>query len=175
MNNRISILLTILFLLLTNCSNTIPAEAFQLSHENLQFRQMQTRRYETNKENFLLSSGAALLQDMGFILAESETKLGVIVGNKTRDATDSTQVALAVLVAISGGGVMPIDSEQLIRVSLTTKPVNTTQTNVRVTFQRIVINTSGKATLREPITESTLYQEFFHKLSKSIFLESQEI
>jgi hypothetical protein len=46
---------------------------------------------------------------------------------------------------------------------------------LRITIQRIVTNTSGMVTRIESIEEPAIYQEFFDKLSKSVFLEVQQI
>ena len=94
---------------LTGCANTVPKEALQLSPTSLEERQMQTRRFEGSSENEILSASAGVLQDLGFQINESETDLGIIVCSKERDATESGQVAAAVLVALLGGS-MPIRS-----------------------------------------------------------------
>ena len=162
---------------LAACEDTIPKEALQLTKESLEERQAQTRRFDTGDEAELLSASAAVLQDLGFTLDESETKLGLIVASKDRDATETGQVVGAIIVALLTGAVMPIDETQKIRVSLITRPIgeNATRTAVRITFQRIVWNTQGKISKLEPLTDPKLYQEFFAKLSKSVFLEAHEI
>ncbi len=156
---------------------TIPKDALTLSPESLAERQMQTRKYETKDEAKILAACAGLLQDMGFNLDESETKLGVIVSSKMRSAENAGQVAGAILVALLGGGSMPIDKEQKMRASTITRPMGERgeYIAVRVTFQRIVWNTHGQITKSESLTDPAIYQEFFDKLSKSIFLEGQEI
>lgn len=163
------------------CATKIPKEALQLSKESLQNRQLQTRRFDSN-EKTLLSASAAVLQDLGFNIDESETELGVIVCSKRRDATSAGQVVGAVFLAILTGVVTPIDKEQFIRVSLVTNPIQVDeadkskcQTAVRITFQRVVINTQGQVTRRECINEAEIYQDFFDKLSQSLFLEAHEI
>jgi hypothetical protein len=45
---------------------------------------------------------------------------------------------------------------------------------VRVTFQRVVTRTDNSVYV-ETIDESEVYQEFFNKLSKSVFIEGQQI
>jgi hypothetical protein len=166
-----------LILAVTACADKVPKEALQLSPESLQERQMQTRRYDTNDEAMLLSSCAALLQDLGFTIDTSETKLGVIVASKDRSAEEIGQIAGSVLLAIAFGVSVPWDEKQKIRASVVTKPVGEDgkSTAVRVTFQRLVWNSAGKVSKEERINEPDFYQQFFAKLSKSVFLEAQQI
>jgi len=164
-------------LILVGCQQGIPPEALQLTKENLKDRQSQTRRFDTSDEANLLSASNAVLQDLGFNLDESETKLGLIVASKDRDATEAGQVVGAVVVAILFGAVPPIDKNQKIRVSLITRPIGVDKKSiaVRITFQRMVWNTNNKISKVESLTDPKLYQEFFSKLSKSVFLEAHKI
>jgi len=161
-------------LLVSGCANHIPKEALELKQESLQLRQLQTRSFETREEKKLLSSGASVLQDLGFSIDESETPLGVIVGSKDRDAVEAGQVVGAVMVAVLFGVSTPIDNNQKIRASLVTRPTDK-KTNLRVTFQRVVWNTQGQVSRTESIEDPKIYQEFFEKLSKAVFLEAHEI
>ena len=161
--------------LLGGCAGHIPKEALALKPESMQNRQMQTRRFDTTNETTILSASTAVLQDMGFTLDEANAPLGVLVASKTREATDALQVTLAILAA-AGGRQVPIDKEQRMRVSVVTKLLPSgKETSVRVTFQRIVYNTQGQVTKAEAIIDPAAYQEFFSKLSKSVFLEANQI
>ena len=163
-------------LLLVGCE-TLPPDALKLGPESLSDRQLQTRRFDGISESDLLSASAALLQDFGYTLTESETKLGVLVASKDRDATDARQVTAAIFLAILGGN-MPIDKHQQIRVSLVTRPVtdrNPKNHYVRVTFQRIVRTAQNQITRRETLRDPKLYEGFFEKLSKAVFLEAHKI
>lgn len=171
--------ITALFLLGVFCilgCEAIPKDALILTPEALEQRQLQTRKYETTDEAEILSACAAVLQDMGFNLDESEAKLGLISASKKRSAVTGTQVFLALLAA-AGGTEVPIDKEQTMRASIITRPVGEQKEfiAVRVTFQRIVINTNNQVTKSESLTDPSIFQEFFAKLSKSIFLEAQEV
>jgi hypothetical protein len=166
----------LLLLSLAACAQGVPKEALQLSPDSLQRRQLQTRVFETEDEMQLLSASAALLQDLGFNLDESETELGIIVASKERDATEAGQVAGAVLLAVLIGYIPDIDDEQRIRASLVTRRLEDRNGYaVRLTMQRIVWTDSGLVSKTEPLDEPGIYQEFFAKLSKSVFLEAQRL
>lgn len=162
------------------CAPKIPPEALQFSPTTLEDRQLQTRRFDTTDEKELLSASAALLQDLGFNLDESEVALGVLVGSKDRDATETGQVIGAVIFAILFGVAIPIDEDQKIRISVITKPLYTDvgdhfATTVRVTFQRIIWKTDGKIGTVERLHEPEMYIQFFDRLGKAVFLQGHEI
>lgn len=169
------IIFSFILALATGCNQTVPKSALQLNAESFQLRQLQTRTFETANEKKLLTAGAGVLQDLGFNIDESETALGVIVGSKDRDATEAGQVAAAVFVALLGGGAMPIDKDQKIRASLITRPNGKGKTNLRITLQRVVWNTQGQISKTQSIEEPEIYQDFFSKLSKAVFLEAHQI
>ena len=143
----------------TGCTG-VPKNALKLNSSTLELRQLQTREYQTNKEMKILSASVGVLQDLGFTIDESEKKLGVITASKLRDATEASQVAAAIAVALLGGGSMEIDSSQKIRASIV---VNKSQVkknfySVRASFQRVVIGTSGNITKNETIKDAEIYQ-----------------
>ncbi|MFQ5958645.1 MAG: hypothetical protein ACE5LF_04680 [Alphaproteobacteria bacterium] len=163
-------------LLAGGCATKIPDDALKLTEESLELRQLQTRRFDTGDEGMLLSAIAAVLQDLGFTLDESEPDIGVVVASKDRDAVEAGQVALAIFVALLGSS-MPIDKHQKMRASVVTWPLGdeSRETAVRVTFQRLVWNDRGVLWKRQTLDDPQAYQEFFARLSKAIFLEAHSI
>jgi hypothetical protein len=163
--------------LIISCQPKIPKDALKFTPETLKQRQIQTRYFDTSDEPKILSACAALLQDLGFNLDESETHLGVIVASKKRSAENAGQIVGAVFLAVLTGAYMPVDKDQLMRACVVTKPAGEEgkRISVRVTFQRLIWNTQGQCTKRECLREPKMYQDFFEKLSKSVFLEAQEI
>jgi hypothetical protein len=155
----------------------IPVDALALAPRSLEQRQLETRRFEGISGNDLLAASAGVLQDLGFNIDESESRLGLVVASKDRDATDGAQIAAAILVALLGGGAMPVDKNQKIRASLVVSPSGNDGKahTVRVTFQRVIWNTQGQITRSEWIREPELYQQFYEKLSKAVFLEAHKI
>lgn len=177
--NRIRVVvLTILMVfsvsIITGCSTSIPKSALAMNPQTVADRQLQTRHFDTRDEAEILSACAALLQDLGFGIDESETKLGLIAGSKERDATEAGQIVASIAMAVIFGVATPIDDYQKIRASIITRPV-AGGINVRVTFQRAVWNTDGRISRLERLDEPEMYEGFFEKLSKAIFLEAHEI
>lgn len=238
------ILVAALCMIATGCAPKIPKEALMLSPESLANRQLQTRQYQTGNEDAVLVAGNAVLQDLGFNLDETSVELGVVVGSKTRDATDGGQVfMLALLGALANNpnATNGADATQIIKASLVVRgldqegevdtdlsperieavrekvytalyegllenfPKDTCEriakvmaedtadtlaneldtlltvkdapgnTAVRVTFQRVIFNKMGQINSQQQINDVEIYQEFFEKLSKSLFLEANQI
>jgi hypothetical protein len=157
------------------CAPQVPRGALELSPESLTQRRLQTRRFDTPDEVRLLQASLGVLQDLGFNIDESESRLGIIVASKNRDATDPTMVIGAIAIGALVGQDIQYDTTQRIRASLVTRPVSRGETLVRVTFQRTVWNQAGQITRNESLDGPELYREFFFKLSKSVFLDAHGI
>ena len=190
------------FLLLAGCE-TVSDNSMQLSADSLQLRQLQTRRIEGIDERALLAASVGVLQDLGFNIDESETRLGVIVASKNRSAVDVgdavgdmvvdslVKAALdAMFSALFGDNFDEGDDEdeddivydvtQKIHASIVTRPAldsfgqpRKDAQVLRITLQRLVWDSEGKISHAESIEDPKVYQKFFDRLSKSIFLELQ--
>jgi hypothetical protein len=86
-----------------------------------------------------------------------------------------------VAIALLGGGAMPISKDQTIRVSLVVRPVRLPDGTpshkehcVRITVQRIVRRTDNSIVARG-LNDPELFRQFFERVSKSVFLEAQNI
>jgi hypothetical protein len=187
--------LTALGLLFVAGCETLPDNAMALSPDSLQQRQLQTRRVEGIDEKALLAASAGVLQDLGFNIDESETRLGVIVASKKRSAIDTADIitssletlAVNMVFALVFGdnekeGEINFDVTQKIRISIVTRPALDSSGQprkdaqvIRVTIQRFVWDDDGNLTHAESVEDPKVYQKFFDRLSKSIFLELQAI
>jgi hypothetical protein len=155
-------------------------EALTLSPDLLKDRQLQTRLFEAIDEKKLLTASAAVLQDLGYTIDETDVRSGVIVCSRDRDVTVTAEVVLSVAleilsILVGNPTSVPYDKTQKVLASLVTTPVNNQKTAVRITFQHMVWDSEGNIRKREQLNEPEIYQEFFSKLSKSIFLVAHEI
>lgn len=165
-------------MLLGGCHEAPPAESLQLEPTSLQKRQIQCKKFRTLDEAAMLVASMEVLQDMGFMINESESKLGVIVGSKQRETDNRAQrVALIALTIMAGdGSLRGIESSHKIRVSLVTTPDKSKKnTTVRINFQHEIFDIEGNKVRAESLNEPELYVGFFDKLSKSVFLEAHEV
>lgn len=160
---------------LSGCINEMAREALTLQPEALEQRRIQTRRFETTNEHELLTASLEVLQDLGFAVDETEPELGLIVASKNRDASSTGEMIGAFFIGAASDSEVTYNVEQRIRASVVTKGLGKSGTSVRVTFQRIVWNNLGEISANESLEEPKLYQEFFAKLSKSVFLTAFDI
>lgn len=167
---------------------TQPAEFFQLSPESSANRAMQTRFFETRADNELLSASAAALQDLGFQVEESVREVGFLRAAKERSAREYGQYRNQFFVWLLSLGhlVIPVDLHQKIAASIVIRPVNQDhlRQEVRIIFYRVVWKGEGQADRNyippgeqkmEMIRDPEIYQQFFAKLSKAVFLEPHSI
>ena len=156
------------------CQNRILREALTLPPESLSDRQMQTRIFEGSDEKEILTASAAVLQDLGFTIDETEVKAGVIACSRERDVTDPKEVMLSIALLIFGI-YLPYAQKQKVFASLATIPLDPGRIAVRITFQHMVWNIDHVLIKNEQMNEPEIYQEFFARLSKSVFLVAHEI
>ncbi len=188
--------------LVAGCSfgpKTTSKELFSLTPESAANKAMQTRQFETRDSDELLSASAAALQDLGFEVTESDRSLGFLRAAKERSAREygqeTTRFFVALLtfaVSVFGGQnalyVLPVDLQQQINASLVAQPIaddgDGARNEVRIVFYRLVWKGDGQSgntyippglQQMEMIRDAELYQRFFARLSKAIFLEAEKI
>jgi len=155
----------------------LAADVLKLTSDSMSLRQMQTRKYVISDQSKVIQSAVGLLQDDGFNIEEINSDLGVILGAKNREAVEAGQVAGAVIIAVIFGVSVPIDKEQKMSASIVVSeaPSDPNSTIVRVTFSRLVWNTANELSKAQRLEDPEIYQTFFSKVSKSLFLTEQQI
>lgn len=186
--SRHGVLVLALMGLLGCIPHTEPADLFALTPDVPKHRVMQTRMFETPNERELLSASAAVLQDLGFQVEESQRDVGFLRATKERSAREYGQyVRQALVLILSLGKVLqPVDFHQKIAAALVARPLNpeATRQEVRIMFYRVVWKGDGQVDNQyippgeqyvEMIRDPEIYQRFFAKLSKAVFLEAHRI
>jgi len=107
-------------------------------------------------ESKLLEASAALLQDLGFTIDESEVKCGVIVCSRDRNVTEPYDVAISIAASV-----FFIDDEYATRqkalATLVTRPLVEDRIAVRITFQHLVWDTKKELIKNERVNEPEIY------------------
>ena len=153
------------------------SDVLKLEPESMAQRQLQTRKYNTTAEDKIITTCVNVLQDTGFAIENTDAKLGTILASKQREAVESGQVAGAIIIAVIFGVAIPIDKNQTMYASIVVSPAASEKkaSLVRITFSRLVWNDRGVVSKAERLEEPEVYQTFFTKLSKGLFLEAQNI
>lgn len=153
------------------------SDVLKLEPESMAQRQLQTRKYNTTAEDKIITTCVNVLQDSGFTIENSDAKLGTILASKEREAVEAGQVAGALIVAVIFGVAVPIDKNQKMFASIVVSPAASEKkaSLVRITFSRLVWNDRGVVSKAERLEDPEVYQTFFTKLSKGLFLEAQNI
>lgn len=165
--------------------HTQATDFFELTPESAVNRAMQTRVYETTDAQELLSASAAVLQDLGFQVEESVHEIGFLRAAKERSAREYRQyISRFFRYVLSGGSfIEPVDLHQKISATLVARPINpgATRHEVRIIFYRVVWKGDGYKypgliippgqQMMEMLRDPVLYQQFFAKLAKAVFLE----
>lgn len=166
----------------------VPDDAFRLPETALETRAMQTRDFEDVSEAEILSASASVLQDLGYAIDEVEKELGVLSASKRADATNEAEVVgkialdavtclMTLLFACDNENYLTADAEQDIRLTLVVQPDRHSDTrhSVRVTMQRVVWDRDGRISEQATVSQPEVYQAFFDKLSKSVFIEQEGV
>lgn len=180
------------FVLISACSSpTDPATFFQLTPESAKHRAAETRFFEAASETELLSASAAVLQDLGFQVAEISREVGFLRAAKERSAREYGQeIWRVVILLLSRGSLIPVDLHQQVNAALVARALDEkgSRHEVRVLFYRLVWKGDGQTTSQyssqyippgeqrmEMIRDPEIYRLFFAKLSKAVFLEAHRI
>ncbi|MFC4165891.1 hypothetical protein [Teichococcus aestuarii] len=137
---------------LAGCAPTAEqqAAAFMPSAAATALRARQSRRFDTADRELMLQSTVGALQDLGYLIEETQAAHGVVVGTKNTSGRVRAQVVLR----------PGADGRSIL---------------VRATFQTIVPRPGAMIAMGETLEDPAIYQGFFEKLAQSTFLTAHEI
>jgi hypothetical protein len=163
--------LTVLCGALTGCVSPLQRDTSQFTA--LQLRAMQTRTYEGQDPKATLKTVLNVLQDEGFLVDHGNTELGLLHGSKTIEEISAQSFGTTpVFLERSFGAFGPIIDAVTIEATANVSDFGA-QTKVRVNFQRKVTNSRGAVTFAAPVVDAKVYQEFFAKVERGLFIQGQ--
>ena len=164
---------------LAGCAYSPPARRSQL-----EVRQAQTRDFDTADTKLVMKAMLNVLQDDGYVVKNAVVDLGLITAAKDvdlapgRSGAESGGLGGAV---VFGGGIV-LGSQSAPRYRKTEQREFTgnvselgQQTRVRVSFQRKVLDNRGEVVDVEAVDDPEVYQDFFSRMDKSVFLQREEL
>lgn len=137
-------------------ANTNQMAAFSTETSQAQQRQLDTRWFETSDEAKVLQAVIGVLQDTGFKVTETNLEQGLVSGRKSQ--------------ARNG-----LYTGRDVRITVTTFRVGENSIRVRVTLQDISAGMDPRYYRGVQIRDATIYQDFFNKLSQSLFLDANSV
>lgn len=137
----------------------------------LQVREIQTRIFEVNDAKLVMKAMINVLQDDGFIVKNAVLDLGLLNAQKEVDVEESSEKFLNTLLC---GANARWSKHSILEASANVSEYGN-QIKVRMNFQAKTLDNLGVPKDVEQITQDEYYQEFFAKVSKSIFLQTQQL
>ncbi len=147
---------------------------------SLETRALQTRSYPASDTKSVMKAVLATLQDDGFLVRSADTELGLITATKegVRPVGDAARLGRIMFIAVTYGmgALLPGPSSG---ASVLEATANVTdgggETRLRVSFQLKVLDGNQRLKQVQSLNEPALYQEFFTKIGRSLFLVTEKV
>lgn len=139
----------------------------------LQLRQLQSRSYENREMIVAMRAVINALLDEGFIIKNADKDLGFVQASKDVNISGGGQV-FADFGGFFGNNQARWRNSSSIDCSGTLTTVGRS-TNVRLIFQKKILDNFGVPMNIELIEDPTFYQNVFTKIDKSLFLEKESL
>ncbi|MGH2569209.1 MAG: hypothetical protein ACRDGA_12805 [Bacteroidota bacterium] len=137
----------------------------------LQIREFQTRAYETKDTKMVMKAVMNTLQDHGYIIKEANLELGLLTAQKELDVTHHGE---AFFLSLLAGREARYKKNALMEASVNVSEFGK-EMRVRVNFQSKVMDNQGGVMKVQQVDDPKVYQEFFSKVDKGIFIEKEKL
>ena len=156
----------------------------------LEVREFQTRTFDTADSKLVMKAMLNVLQDDSYVVKNAVVDLGLITATKEIDVAPGQSGPNGVLGGIGGAVVIGGGPGGVIfggpRSAPTYRKTETrdftgnvsefgSQTKVRVSFQRKVLDNRGDVVEVQPIDDPVFYQDFFSRMDKSLYLQQENL
>ncbi len=136
----------------------------------LEVREFQTRSFDTNKTDAVMSAVVEAFQDQGFMVKNVVPQVGLVAATREVDVEDRNEAFFQTMMF---GANAAWGKNAIIDATANVKTVGNS-TRVRTNFQEKVMNNRGGVDTVRTVEDPKFYQIFFDKVGKSIFLEKQQ-
>jgi hypothetical protein len=163
---------------------------FQLNPTSAADLTTQSRSFPTSDSARVQNAAVQVLQDMGYQVRGGNREIGLLYADKVADVpaagpghaiAEAAVIAISILaMALSGQGDIQDLPEQVAQHIYVTLLVveetahSSASVRVRLSIDRDMVYDQGYI-LADHTELPLIYQEFFEKLSKSVFLEAEQI
>jgi len=137
----------------------------------LQMREFQTRSFQTENKNEVMTAVMEALQDEGFMVKNAVPELGLIAATREADVEDTGE---AIFMTLLAGQHADWNKNAILEATANVKSSGKT-TKVRLTFQEKTLTKKGGTGNVKFIDNPSFYQKMFDKVQKSLFIENQKI
>lgn len=135
----------------------------------LEVREFQTRVFDTNKTEAVMTAVVEAFQDQGFMVKNVVPQVGLVSASREVDVEDKGHAFFQTMMF--GHNAM-WGKNAVIEATANVKTQGG-KTKVRTNFQEKVMNNRGGVDTVNTVEDPKFYQGFFDKVGKSIFIEQQ--
>jgi len=151
----------------TACTRTIP----EVPLTQLQTREIQTREFDTHDTKLVMKAMMHVLQDDGYVIKNAVLDVGLLSAEKNIDIQKNSEVFLAQLAQ---GAAARWTKQEVDEVSANVSEFGD-KTRVRINFQRKTMDNFGCPGSVKTVLDPQIYQAFFNKVDKSLFIQQESI
>jgi hypothetical protein len=137
----------------------------------LQIREYQTRSFDTQDAKPVMKALLNVLMDEGYIVKEANVELGVLGAARELNIEDKGKAFMSRLIL---GGNARWDKNSIVEVTANFS-LRGDRTRVRASVQLKTVDNKGLALKIRVMDDEALYQEFFAKVDKGIFIEKEKL
>ena len=138
----------------------------------LEIREFQTRAYDTKDQKLVMKAVLAVLQDDGYAIKNADKDLGFVSATKEVDLGGSAPLWV-------WGMSSSKDNARWKKLRVLDATVNITeagaQTRVRLSLQQKTLDNLGGVMEAGAVNDPKVYQDFFVKVDKGLFLQKENL
>jgi len=115
-------------------------------------------------EQQALYAASQILTEEGYAVDGTQPTLGFVMGTKGRNAENMVQRAGMAVMLLMFRIPIPIDEREIVRAGIVVRGDNAGHSRLRLTLQRIMIDSNNRISRASMIDDPALYQAFFTRL-----------